>query len=218
MTLTIYAPGDAGYALHLPYRQVILPIFIERRNGLLRPAGTGVVIACFGRSAMMLTAAHTFRKLVRLERPSTSHPTTLDFFKPPEPSSVHLPQTKMRAQYVLDQERVYSLNIARVYLGNDDLAICRVEFMEFAPPEVQFRTPLAIDSSPVTVGERVIAAAFPRMKIDAPDGQGAEDAGWHFRNDLEFRGGSVTEVFSHKHPRDRSLGRASRLIRRSIPA
>jgi hypothetical protein len=80
-----------------------------------------------------------------------------------------------------------------------DLALCRIRFDDDVPPDVRFASRLRLDTTPVTVGEPIIAIGYSAMK---PEVLSKRD-GWiefRFNGVWEAPKGCVTAVYPEQGP------------------
>lgn len=185
-------------------RRVLLPIYIET-DGVITPVGTGAIIAANARQALMLSAAHIFREIIRSDRPSRHAPSMPDILKPPEPYDFQLKRTLIKTIYWSGEGTVmHAVDIPRAYTMRDeyDLALCLLYFAPQADPALTFPNRLGMDTTPLRPGEEVVAVGYTGMEIEQPDKDGKPaPTGWLFQNQLAIRPGVVTNVFHQQHPR-----------------
>lgn len=180
-------------------QRAILPIVATGvRYDHFTPIGTGFVVATLGRRAVMLSAAHNFQTIRKIDMPyEISASNTLPEFRV-EIEPYQMKETKMQALFFGQDNHFHCATIMTVD-GNKpaDVVACLISLEDDIPSEVLFDTKLAIDTTPVEAGQPIVAAGYSNMQ--------AEEQGNSmviYKQELAWREGKVTEVFRNKGPRN----------------
>jgi hypothetical protein len=153
--------------LRLQLQKLILPIVATQLDGTVSCVGTGFLIVANGRHAHMVTAAHVVDHLRKIENPySRHHPSTPEFFRP-QVFRFELRRTIPRAMYYDGETGRKAVIEACLDMPKTDLALCRIRFEDDVPEDIQFQTRFGIDTSPVKVGDRIIAIGYSEMNTSA---------------------------------------------------
>lgn len=181
-------------------QRVVLPILATGEHGLFEAIGTGFVVGAFGRQALVLSAAHNFDHIRRLDRPYIRHHPSTPFFV--EETDVTLSRTTMRMAFWDGDRGVFPASVDKVWISNPlDIAVCSVRLGEDTPPEVAFQTRLAIDTAPPSVGDQIAAVGYADMEA-VPIGEAiAYPYVVRMEQRLDWREGTITEVFNGTGPR-----------------
>jgi hypothetical protein len=148
-------------------QKLILPIVATQLDGAVSCVGTGFLIVANGRHAHMVTAAHVVAHLRKIENPySPHHPSTPEFFRP-QVFRFPLHRTIPRALYYDGAVGYGAVIEAFLDMPKTDLALCRIAFEDAVPADIQYQTRFAIDTSPVKVGDRIIAMGYSEMNTSA---------------------------------------------------
>jgi len=179
------------------FEQVILPIIATGVDGTFDPIGTGFVISVFegGREALMLSAAHNFAHIARLDDDSRVHL---------HGKSINLRHTKMYAQFADTEGRGHLARIRDALFNNaTDIALCVLHLEDHIPESIQFEKKLVIDTSPIRIraGTPITAIGYAEMSSEVVVRWEANEADANFHYKLDFRRGKVTAVYPTKGPR-----------------
>ena len=152
-------------AIRLELQKHILPIVVTFPDGTVDCIGTGFVTFTNGRSAHLVTAAHVIDQIRRIDNPHPKHhPSTPSIFLP----IIHraeLQRAKPRAIY-FDGETAHVAAIeAAMEMSKYDTALCSIRFSDSVNPRVVFNSRLGLDTTPVAVGEQIIAIGYAQMKV-----------------------------------------------------
>lgn len=153
-------------ALRTELQKHILPILATFRDGSVDCIGTGFVTFAKGRSAHLVTAAHVIEQIRRIDNPHPKHhPSTPGIFLP----IIHrteLQRAKPRAIYFDGNIAHVAAIEAAMEMSGCDIALCSIRFSDDVNPVILFNSRLGLDTTPVTVGESIIAIGYAHMKID----------------------------------------------------
>jgi hypothetical protein len=199
------APVPMPEPVKLQLQKVILPIIATANDGGFHPIGTGFIICAIGREAIMLSAAHNFTEITRIDRPyDWSHPTTPNEFRLPRQDNVVLRWTRMQALYRDSEGKGHFALIRNVYINNPcDVAVCTLQFEDQVPPIVHFDSKIAIDTAPTKKGRSIIAAGYSEMQVLHHNvDYDANTAVTVYHQKLEWRHGQITSVYPSCGPRN----------------
>lgn len=179
---------------------VVLPILITQKNGDVACIGTGFVIVANGRQAMMITAAHVFEEIRKVEQPfSTQHPTTGYIF--PEVRFLHLLKHVIPRAIYFDGTAAHSAVIElAIEMPKPDLCVCSIRFGPEIPSEVQFIHRLPINTRPVVFGEAIRPMGYAEMTTSGRSSD-SDEIEYAFAAQLRKPTGRVTDVFINGGPR-----------------
>jgi hypothetical protein len=175
-------------------RQAILPIIVLGGDGRMTCVGTGFVLKTAGRTALLCSAAHVPSVFGEVDRPyQHHHATTLFFVNKP------LQILKDAKPYAIFYDRETGGHPAligqTVSIDMIDIGTCVAQMEPWVPEHLRFRLGLALDTSPVKIGEKVMALGYPQMEFNGdPYADNALSGQFHFPQ------GTVTEVFPSAGP------------------
>ncbi len=193
-------PDDVKFRV----QQVILPITASTTHGEWHPVGTGFVICTLGRIALLLSAAHNFEEIKKVDQPyDHHHPSTQNEFRPTRSLGTQLRKTYMHAIYRTLDGASHVATIQNVYVNTPgDLAVCTVYMGESIPSSIKFDSKLAIDTTPPKNGTPIIAAGYSSMRGDSHVDYEANVATARHHQTLEWRHSHITQVYSPYGPRN----------------
>jgi hypothetical protein len=107
-------------------QKLIMPILATRRDGKVKCIGTGFLIVTDGRQALMVTAAHNFDWIRKIDNLNLAYyPSVPESFRP-EIYRFELRNTKPRAMYYSGGKAHKALIEATVQMTKADLALCSI--------------------------------------------------------------------------------------------
>ena len=184
-------------------QRVILPIIATgTRDGSFIPVGTAFIILALGRQALLLSAAHNFTHIAeKIDRPfDTHHPSTPLEFRV-RPNGINLKETKIQAFFRERDGRGYFAQILHAYINTPgDIAACLAHFEDDVPANVLFDKQLAIDTTRPTTETPIISAGYPSGLMHYNVDYEKNIATATYNHKLEWRHGTVHEVFSAGAP------------------
>lgn len=143
---------------------LVLPIVTIDTDGTAVCCGTGFVIVALGRKALMVTATHVFADVKRVERKRARHrESTPDFFRPVE-FRTELVRVRPLVYFAHPNRGAFPALIeATLEMPNADLCLCSIRFRDHVPDDIKFITRFGLDTTPMSVGERVVAFGYAQM-------------------------------------------------------
>lgn len=179
-------------------QHAILPVFAAPLDGRFIHLGSCFVICALGRQALLLSAAHVFREAINVDGiRELHHPSTPTEFLVSQSSSRKLRATRLLALYRETVSSGHFAEILDVYVNDPlDMAICSAYFPDHVPSHVTFPVKLAIDTTPPSVGTPIISAGYgdTELNVHIDDAKGISTA--HFESKLDYRHGTIVDVFS----------------------
>jgi hypothetical protein len=158
---------DNYESLRVALQKLVLPIISTDQGNNHTCIGTGFLPVANGRHAHMVTAPHVMDKLRKLDNTyPRHHPTTPEFFRPVV-YRFEIRKTRPQVIYYDADRGAYLASIqAWLEMPKVDLAYCRIAFDDSVPANVQFQARFGLNTTPVKVGDRVIAIGYSKMKVD----------------------------------------------------
>jgi hypothetical protein len=146
----------------LQLQKHILPIVVTFPDGSVDCIGTGFISVANGKQVHLITAAHVIEEIRKIDDPyPKSHLSMPEDFR----AAVYrfeLKHAKPRALY-FDGKTAHIANIeAAIEMPKADIALCSIRFDDAS--DTTFMSRLILDSNPPTIGERVIAIGYARMR------------------------------------------------------
>jgi hypothetical protein len=178
-------------------QRVVLPVLAIDQVGTAHYKGTGFLIVSIGRTALMVTAAHVTNAFKTIENPLPRHHPTSQF----QPVRYRFEFKRVRPCAIYQDPElggVLCSIVSSVEMAGADLALCEIQFQDGVTDDLRFQSRFAIDSTPVEVGERILATGYGKM----PSTIEANATGqYEFAGGLSHRSGFVTHVYHDRGPR-----------------
>jgi Trypsin-like peptidase domain len=176
----------------------ILPILVTLPDGHVKCIGTGFISLANGRQAHLITAAHVIDEIRKLDDPYPKHHLTTPSCFLPVVYRHELQYARPQAVY-FDGTAAHVATIeAALEMGKVDIALCSVRLNDNVGSAVVFPSRFALDTTPIRVGERIIAIGYSRMttKVAQTTEKWIE---WAFEAGLASHQGEVTNVYLAEH-------------------
>ncbi len=175
-------------------RQAVLPIIVLGADQKMICVGTAFVLQVAGKVALLCSAAHVLSVFGEVDRPY-ERDKTITLFSVKKPLVV----LKDAKPYAIFYDRAtggHSALIGQtVPIELVDIGTCIAQFEPWVPKHLNFRAGLALDTSPVQVGDKIIAIGYPEMVFD-----GDPFADNALSGKLHFPRGTVTAVYPSLGP------------------
>jgi hypothetical protein len=154
-----------GIADRVQLQKHILPIVVTFLDGSVDCIGTGFISVANGKQAHLITAAHVMEEIRKIDDPYPKHHLSMPKDFRTAVYRFELKHAKPRALY-FDGKAAHVANIAAsIEMPKVDIALCSIRLDETS--DATFTSRFVLDSSPVTVGEKVIAIGYARMRTRA---------------------------------------------------
>lgn len=172
------------------FEEALLTIVARSRDGEMHSVGTGFVVKAWANSALVVTAAHVFAEVQRLQRARgrRSHHTTLPEFSPaPKPIELSL---RDLATLTLKAERVIvGVTTGLAFDERGDFAVAQIEAQKGQEADFPLREFLLDDQLP-RVGQLVCVASYAALTCSMK-----EPDRFEVSRKLVVRVGKVLDVF-----------------------
>jgi hypothetical protein len=185
--------------MRLQLQKHILPILVTTPDRVVQCIGSGFITVASGRKAHLVTAAHVVEEMRKVDNPHPKHHASAISEFLPIVHRFELRNARPRAVY-FEGKKGHSATIeAAVEMPKVDIALCNISFDDDVGAEVLFTSRLALDTTPVRVGEEVIPIGYSRMATSPlhateKTGEFNFEAGW------ESPSARVTAVYLDQGP------------------
>ena len=183
----------------LELQKHVLPILVTLPGGNVECIGTGFITLTNGRQAHLITAAHVIEEIRKIDRPHPKHHLSTPNILLPVVHRFELQHARPQAIFFDGTRPHVAIIEAAMEMANFDIALCSIRFNDDVGSDVVFASRFALDTTPDSVEEPIIAIGYAPMKAKPLHTteewlEFAFEAGWVCDK------GKVTAVYPEKGP------------------